>query len=73
MTFGRYQENKKQQGVDNKETDVREINLSYNFAQDSIFSGLRVITGFKREKESYDSYKNIDNIFGVRLRYVKSF
>ncbi len=73
ITIGQYHDKQQEIGQYTKNINAKELSFSYNFSEDSIFRGLRIISGFKKEKIFYSNYKNIDNIFGVRLRYIKLF
>lgn len=71
--FDRYISNKKVIDSDETKNEVRELNLSYKFNEKSIFEGLSLIAGIKREINDETSTKVKDNSAGVRIRYVKEF
>jgi hypothetical protein len=60
-------------GKNGFDQNLSEISLGYQFDKNKFFDRLTLQTGYKNQRANYKTSINTQNVFGILLRYYKSF
>lgn len=73
ITLGHYRSKQTEIGTNGVDSEVRELNLSYKFDDQSILKGLSFMAGIKKDITDNKSSAIKDNVAGLRVRYFIEF
>ena len=73
ILIGRYKEKAKELGTNGTDTELKELNLGYEFDKNSIFKNFKILAGITRETIDNKTSKTRNEAFVSMVRYSIDF